>query len=131
MLFQLVEGFVHLERGREGLDQDGRLDRAGLEAERRLGEEKDLVPDPRLAVALKLREIEVGAGAAREQLVRVVEEVEAEVEERPWNGFPVERDVALRKVEPPRANHEHGGPLVQAVLLSRRGIVEGGPAPHG
>ena len=43
--------------------------------------DEDVVPEPRLEVALHLGQIEVGAGAARQQLRGVVEEVEAEVEE--------------------------------------------------
>ena len=82
MVAQLVEDLVHLERREDRLDQHRRADRAARQAERVLGEREDVVPEPRLEVALELRQVEVRAGAAVELLARVVEDDEAEVEER-------------------------------------------------
>ncbi len=50
MLAQLVQDLVHLERGEDRLDQDGRPDRAARDPERRLGVDEDVVPEPRLVV---------------------------------------------------------------------------------
>src|SRR6266705_3442755 len=57
---QLVEDFLHLERGRDRLDQHGRPDRPAGEAESGLGDAEDVVPQPRLQVALNLGQVEVG-----------------------------------------------------------------------
>ena len=64
---QLPEDLVHLERGRERLDEAGRLDRATREAEPLLAGAEHLVPEPRLEVALELRAVEVRPAALREE----------------------------------------------------------------
>jgi hypothetical protein len=63
MLAKLVEDLVHLERGEDRLDQDRSLDGASWYAELVLGQLEDVVPEPRLGVALQLRQVEVRAGA--------------------------------------------------------------------
>ena len=62
VLAQLVQDLVHLERGEDRLDQDGRPDRAARDPERDLGVDEDLVPEPRLVVRLELG---AGRGTAR------------------------------------------------------------------
>ena len=62
MLAQLVQDLVHLEGGRDRLDQDGRPDRATRDAEPLLGEHEDLVPETRLVVATRAW---AGTGTAR------------------------------------------------------------------
>jgi hypothetical protein len=54
MISQLVEDLVHLERRRQGLDEDGGLDRAPLDAERILGEAEHIVPEPSLEMGFHL-----------------------------------------------------------------------------
>ena len=63
VIAELVEDLVHLERRRQRFDQDRHLDRAGRDPERRLRVQEDLVPQPRLEVALHLRQVEIRAGA--------------------------------------------------------------------
>ena len=81
VLAQLVEDLLHLERGEDRLDEHRRADRAARNAERVLREDEDVVPQPRLEVALELRQVEVRARCRARALARVVEEVEPEVEE--------------------------------------------------
>ena len=78
---QLVENLVHLEGGEDGFDEHGALDGAAWDAEFALGLDEDVVPEAGFEVRLHLGQIEVGAGAAGQELLRVVEDVEAEVEE--------------------------------------------------
>ena len=68
MLAQLVEDLLHLEGGEDGLDQDRCPDRALRDAELVLREDEGVVPEPRLEVALELRQVEVRPRAALEQL---------------------------------------------------------------
>ena len=82
VLAQLVEDLVHLERGEHRLDQHRGLDRALRDAELALRGDEDVVPQPRFEVALHLGQVEIGAGVAGEQRLRVVEEVEREIEDR-------------------------------------------------
>ena len=66
MIAQLVKNFVHLERGRNRLDQDRGADGAARNPELILGKIEDVVPNPRLDMALDLRQIKVRPGAAFE-----------------------------------------------------------------
>jgi hypothetical protein len=58
---KLVEDLVHLERGEYRLDQDRSLDGAPRYTQLVLGRLEDVVPEPRLEVALHLRQVEVRA----------------------------------------------------------------------
>jgi hypothetical protein len=77
---------LHLERGRQRLDQHRRPDRAVRDADVVLAEREDVVPQLRLLRRLDLRQVEVRADAVVDQALRVVEEVQAEVDERAGCG---------------------------------------------
>src|SRR5215218_4699800 len=62
VLAKLVQDLMHLERGEYRLDQDRSLDGAPGYAELVLGRLEDVVPEPRLEVALHLRQVEVRSG---------------------------------------------------------------------
>ena len=66
--------------------------------------EKDLVPEPRLEVALHLWQVKVRPTAARHELPRVVEKVHPKVEESTGDGLAVDDEVRLGEVPPSRAN---------------------------
>ena len=112
---ELPQDLVHLERGRDRLDEHGGADRALREPEPALGEDERVVPEPRLAVALELGEVEVGPAPSLEQPPAVVEDVEPEVEEAPRRGLAVHLEVALRKMPPAGPDEEGRDLLVQAV----------------
>src|SRR5207249_2059438 len=61
---------------------------------------------------------------------RVVKEIEAKIQEAPRNRPSFKGDVALGEVEPARAHQEHGGLLMETVLLARGRIVEGEPSAN-
>ena len=112
MLAQLVEDLVHLEGGKDRLDQHRCSIEAALEAEAILGEGEHVVPEARLETGLELRQVEVPAAA------RVVAEgVDAEVEERGGDRFAVHLEVALDEVPAARPDEEHCGLVVQLVAL--------------
>jgi hypothetical protein len=90
VVFELVENFVHLERGEDGLDQHRALDRAMAEPERLLGEREHLVPQARLAMILELGQVEIRAGTAARELGVVVVEIQPEVDERAGDRCTVE-----------------------------------------
>src|SRR6185436_15095417 len=93
VLAQLVEDLVHLEGGEDGLDQDGRLDRALRDAERVLRAHEDVVPEAGLEMAFHLRQVEERAVAARDLLTRVMEEEEREVEDAAGDALAVDEHV--------------------------------------
>ena len=122
MVLQLPQDLVHLEGGEDGLDQHGGLDRLLRHAERVLGGHEHVVPQPRLEMALELGQVEVGAGAARQRFLGVVEEVEAEIEQRPRHRLAVDRHVPLEQMPAARAHEQHRRLVVQLVGLAAIGI---------
>ncbi len=61
LVLQLPQDLVHLEGGEVRLDQHGGLDRLLRHAERILRGDEHVVPEPRLGMALHLRQVEYGA----------------------------------------------------------------------
>ena len=59
ILSQRVEDLVHLERRRDGLDQDRRLDRPALQPQPVLGQREDIAPQRRFLRALELGDVEI------------------------------------------------------------------------
>src|SRR5690349_21844773 len=82
MLAKLVQDLVHLECGGDRLDEDGRADGTARDAELSLGMDEHLVPQPSLMVRFELGQVEVRPRATRDALGRVVEEIEAGIEEQ-------------------------------------------------
>ena len=117
MVAELVEDLVHLECGEDRLDQDGCANRPLVEPELVLGQDECVVPEPCLQMVLELGQVEVRPRAALEQLGRVVEEGEPEVEEARRDRLTVDEGVALVQVPAARARDEHCRLLVQPVGL--------------
>ena len=117
VLAELVEDLVHLERREDRLDEDGRLDRPARDPDPVLREAEDVVPEPRLEVALELRQVEVRPRPALEQPLRVAREVDAEVEEPSGDVLAVDLDVALLEMPAARTDEEHRDVVVQRVAL--------------
>ena len=112
VIAQLVEDLVHLERRKDRLDEDGRLDRPVGHAEPVLREGEHVVPEARLDVRLELREVEVPPVPPV-----VAEEVEPEVEQRAGHRCAVDCEVALLEMPAARSDEQHGDLVVQRVLL--------------
>ena len=122
---QLEEDLVHLERRGQRLDQHGRPDRAVRDADVLLAEGEDVVPQLRLFGRLDLRQVEVRADAVLDQALRVVEEVQAVVDERAGCRERAPRavgeaHVVLGQVPAARSHHDRrrllGGHLVDLAL---------------
>src|SRR5688572_22308999 len=75
VIAQLVQDLLHLEGGEGRLDENRRADRPARHREGVLCEVEYIVPQPRLEMALHLRQIEIRAATAADQLLRIVEEV--------------------------------------------------------
>ena len=78
---QFVEDFIHFKSRGNGLDQHGSADGSSGHSGIFLGKEEDVIPQPRFEVALEFGQIEIGAGAPGDEFLRVVEEIEAEIEQ--------------------------------------------------
>ncbi len=119
---QFVEDLLHLVRGRDRLDQDGRADGALRDADVVLREDEHVVPEACLQVRLRLRQVEVRALAEVEQALGVVEEVQAEVDEGAGDRLTVDLEVTLVQV-PAAGAHDDGRELV----VRAQGVRLAGP----
>src|SRR6266545_1226858 len=120
MITQLVEDFVHLEGGGDRLDQHRRADRPARGSQRRLRGDEDVVPQPGFEVALELRQVEVRTRAFRDQRSGVVEEEQAEVEQRPRHRLAVYQHMPLDQMPAARPHHQRRHCRIQGVLLLGR-----------
>src|SRR5207245_11654511 len=94
------EDLLHLERSGEGLDQRGRLGGPAPDAQRLLREGEDVVPETGLEVALHLGKIEIRGGPPRDEILCVVKEEQAEVDEARRRVFAVDPDMPFRAMPP-------------------------------
>ena len=117
MLAQLVQNLVHLERGEDRFDEDGRLDRPSRDPDPVLREAEDVVPEASLEMALELGEVEVRPRPALEQPLGVAMEVHPEVEEPGGDVLAVDLDVTLLQMPTARPDEENGDLVVQLVPL--------------
>jgi hypothetical protein len=118
MIAEFVQDLVHLESGKDRLDEDSRADRAVRNPELILREIKDLVPEARLQMALHLRKIKIRAGSALDQLFRVVEEIEPEIENGGRHRLSVDFHVLFLEVPSTRTHHECRSLAVEPVFLT-------------
>ena len=93
-------------------------------------EHEHVVPQPRLEMRFELGQVEIRPGAARNQFLGVVEEIEPEIEQAAGHRAAVDLDVLLRQVPAARAHQQHRGLLVEAIGLAAAAIVEGDLAAH-
>ncbi len=126
MFAQFVQHLVHLEGGQYGLDQHRRLDRAAQDAEALLGMDEHLVPQPRFEMALHLGQVEIRRAAARQQRLRIVEEVQTEIEQAGGHRLAVHGEVLFQHVPAARAHEQHRYLVVQAIGLAVRVDVADG-----
>ena len=95
MFAQLVEDFVHLEGGENGFNQNGGADGAARYAEFVLRKAKNIVPQTRFQMALYFWQVEIRPGSFTDELLRVVEEVEPEIEQRGGDRLAVHSEMSL------------------------------------
>ena len=79
-------------------------DAAARQARIILSEIEHIVPQARFEVALELRQIEIGAAAARQQFLGVVEEEQSEIEQRARDRRAVDQEMLFDQVPAARAN---------------------------
>ena len=87
-------------------------------AERLLGVGEDVVPEARLEMALQLRQVEARGRALGHDRLGVVEDVEAEIEQRGRHRLAVDQEVVLGQVPAARAHQQDGRLVGQLVGLA-------------
>ncbi len=81
-------------------------------------------------MALQLGQVEIGSAAPGQQLLGIVEKIEAEVEEGAGHGLAVHLDVLLGQGPAPGTHDEGGQGVVEPVVLAL-GTLEGQGAADG
>src|SRR6185312_6814305 len=108
MVAQLVENFVHFERGKNGLDEYGGANGSARYTNVFLSENENVVPKARFEMALHLGQIEVWTGSLLQKSLRVVEEIQAEVEQRRRHRFAVDGSILFDQMPTTGTNQKHG-----------------------
>lgn len=103
MIPEFEEDLFHLKCSEECFDQDGSPDSVVGDAEIRLREEEDIVPETSLKVVLHLWKVKVGTRAALDELVSIVVKIERKVEQRSRQWSVVDRHAGLVQVPTPRS----------------------------
>ena len=98
MVPQFEKDFLHLERSREGLNENGSADCVMWHANIGLGKDKDIIPETRFKVVFHFREVEVWPRPALDKLMCIVIEVEGKVEDRSRDGGIVDRHAGFVEV---------------------------------
>jgi hypothetical protein len=122
-----VQDLVHLEHGRQGLDQHRRLHRPDRQRQAHLEESHHLVPERGLFHRLQLGQVEVRAAVPRVQGAGVVQREQGEVEQAAGDRLAVDAQVLLGKVPAAWAHEQHrAGVGFQRVVPARRAVGERG-----
>jgi len=98
MISQLEKDLIHLEGSRDRLDEYGGPNGSYGDTDEFLGIPKYLVPEPCLQVAFGLRQIEIRATSAVQQLASIVKEVQTEVHEGAYCRLAVHEHVPFVQV---------------------------------
>ncbi|OIQ92942.1 hypothetical protein GALL_251570 [mine drainage metagenome] len=129
MLAQFIQDLIHLEGGEDGLDQHGGLDRAAGNAEFFLGHDEYVVPQARFEVRLHLGQIEVGARAARDQFLGIVEHEQGEIEDAAGGALAVDQHVLFVEMPAARTHDQRRQLVVELIALAA--LLEIDPPPDG
>src|SRR5438093_3284400 len=113
-----MEDFVHLESGEDGLNQNSSADGRTAYAQFVLREAENIVPQTRFQMALHLGQVKVWPGSFADQLLRVVEEVEAEVEERTGNRLAVHTEMSFIQMPTAWTHHQRRHMRIEFVALA-------------
>lgn len=82
VLSKFEKDLFHLESSGKCLDKDSTSNCTGGNANIRLREVEDIVPETGFTIMLHLGKVEIGAGTTGKQFLGIVEEIEREVEDR-------------------------------------------------
>ena len=98
MVPQLEKDFLHLERSREGLNENGSADGVMRDANVRLGKDKNIVPETRFKIVFHFREVKVWPRSTLDELMCIMIEVEGKVEDGSRDGGIVDRHAGFVEV---------------------------------
>ena len=123
VIYQISHLF-HLESRRNSLNETCTSDRSTLHADVILGKVEDVVPQPGFEVALHLGQVVVWASATLDELLGIVVEVDAKVEQTAGDGLTVNGKVLLLQVPATGTCNECGKCPVGAQLVLLLALFE-------
>ncbi len=119
---QFVQNFVEFESREDGLDQHRSFNAALGNTQFGLCVYEHVVPQPGFEVAFELGKVKIGPRSLGQQLLGIVEEVQTKIDQTGAHRFARAVEVLLFQVPAPGADHQRGGPLLEAILLTRFGV---------
>ena len=117
VIAECIENLVHLEGSGESLNQHSGTNGSVLKTKLSFSEAEDIIPELGFLARFEFREIDVGSGPTLDQLVRVLENIQAEVDEtsRCRSALTIcidEADVLFHEMPTAWAHHDCGRVLV-------------------
>src|ERR1035441_10238465 len=89
VLAKLPQNLVHFESGKDGFDEHGSPYGAPRDTQFLLRQEENVVPQAGFQMAFQFGQIEIRSCAVRDQVLGIVKEEQAEIEERGRDGFAI------------------------------------------
>ena len=121
---QFVDDLVHLKSSSDGLNQHGTPDSTPGHANVVLRQVEHVVPQTSLEVRLHLGQVEVRTKATSHQLLGVVVEVQAKVEQTARDGLAVNHKVLLLQVPATRTGNQRRQRPVRPQLVFLATLLE-------
>ena len=115
-LAQLPQDLIHLERGGQGLDEDGDLDRARHQAEHIFGVGEHRFPQGRFRVALQFRQIQERPALLLRKYACVVQDEQSEVEQGRADRLAIHAQMLFVQMPAARPHHEDSRVGIEPVL---------------
>ena len=126
---ELIQNFLGLKNGRQGLNEAGGLHRPNRKTHGALSADKNIIPNSRLKVTLHLRQVEVGGGTSGDELASIMEKVEAKVDQHTRHGATINLEIDLIQMISPGTDKEDCGLLIEPIVLL--GSLKADCSPHG
>lgn len=98
VLTEFVDNFVHLKRGKDGLDENSTPNGTPRNRNPVLGKVENIIPKAGLEVRLHLGQIEVRPMPTLDQFLRIVEKIKAEIEQAARDRFSINGEMFLLKM---------------------------------
>src|SRR5260370_40044758 len=104
VIAQFIKDLIHFERCENGLDQDRCSDAPAWNPDFILSKVEDIIPKPRLKMALHLGQVKIRTATSGDEFFRIVKQIETKIEKAPGHRFPINQQMFFDKVPPARPN---------------------------
>lgn len=122
---------VHFESSSDCLNENCGTNGSSRNANVVLREIEHIIPQPGFQMGFHLGQIEVGAGATLDQLLRIMEEVETKVEEAAGDWLSIDSEMLLLQVPASCTSNQRRQPSIGPQLVLLVALFEIDLSPNG